>query len=81
MQQIDSYGCAASLRRSTNLCIATLRCRAGLPGGCAIRTLGPHANVPSCAPPPLTASTEVPYDDEDQFVAVLKKAGLTGDDA
>ncbi|KAI7839653.1 hypothetical protein COHA_006462 [Chlorella ohadii] len=24
---------------------------------------------------------EVPYDDEDQFVSVLKKAGLTGDDA
>lgn len=26
-------------------------------------------------------SAEVPYDDEDQFVSVLKKAGLTGDDA
>lgn len=47
-------------------------------------SLTPRSHWRDAEPPahlPTSPPAEVPYDDEDRFVEVLKKAGLTGDDA
>ena len=48
--------------------------------GCCAHAHSARLSAPLSPPPPSLSpflSPEVPYDDEDKFLAVLKKAGLT----
>lgn len=78
-RQCLKSGLCAPLGSARSSRCTLLAGRAMVPAGAALPALidapPPHPPTHSLTHPPLPA--EVPFDDEDKFVEVLKKAGLT----